>query len=232
MQKENISITIQAAIGMLAVALFIIIYGLELLPHHGPPITILWIKANLGQWGLIILNIAIILAFLLLLRYRKPTRGEWASKGVFTAFVIALMTEMFGFPLMIYLFSPLANADREVTRIYFTYMGYGITSIGVLLSILGVILIALGWYRIHRADRLVTTGIYRWMRHPQYTGMFLFVTGWMLHWMTLITLILYPIIIGAYIWLASFEEKQLIAEFGEDYKNYRHSVKKFIPYII
>ncbi len=231
MGERKIWLTIQTVVGLGAIGLFFIIYGVELLPHHGPPVTVRWIREHLGQEALILINIAMVLAFLLLFRYRRPTKGVWSSRGVFIAFVIALMTEMFGWPLLLFLFAPLVDIP-ELTRNYFGFLGHWPAKVGTLFSLVGLVCIALGWQRIHRAQGLVTDGIYRWVRHPQYTGILLFITGWVLHWPTLITLILWPILVAAYVWLAQYEEKQLQEEFGDAYQAYARRVKRFIPYII
>ena len=225
-------IWIETAVGLTAIALFFVMYIAELLPHHGPPVTIRWIRAHLGRTGLILLNIAVVLAFLLLLRYRRPTRNVWVSRGAFIAFFIALMTEMFGYALIVYLASSFVGGPSHLTERYFEVVGHWGAVAGTLLSLGGIALIALGWYKIHRATGLVTEGIYRYMRHPQYTGIFLFTTGWLFHWPTVITLILYPLVIGAYVWLARYEEKQLITEFGDAYRQYAQQVKRFIPGVV
>lgn len=215
----------------MAVVLFIVIYGIELLPHHGPPVTIRWIHQTLGQKGLIALNIVIVLAFLALLPYRRPTKHVWKSHGTFVAFTIALMTEMFGWPLLILLVSPLFDIPG-LAHEYFRAIGHWPANVGTALSLLGVILIVMGWAQIHRAKGLVTKGIYRYLRHPQYTGLILFTFGWILHWPAVITLCLWPIIIVAYVWLAKQEEKEIIKEFGEDYIKYARQTKRFIPFVI
>jgi len=106
------------------------------------------------------------------------------------------------------------------------------SAIGTALSILGVVLIAIGWTQIHREKELVTRGLYRYIRHPQYAGLLLFTFGWILHWPSVITIILWPILAGAYLWLAQREEKQAVAEFGNAYIEYTKRTKRFIPYII
>ena len=97
---------------------------------------------------------------------------------------------------------------------------------------IALVLIAAGWHQIHRAAGLVTGGLYRWIRHPQYTGIFLFTFGWILHWPSVITLLLWPILIAAYVWLARFEERQALAEFGEEYERYAARSRRFIPGVL
>ncbi|MBU0561288.1 MAG: isoprenylcysteine carboxylmethyltransferase family protein [Bacteroidetes bacterium] len=97
---------------------------------------------------------------------------------------------------------------------------------------MGVAIIAIGWVQIHRAKGLVTTKIYRYMRHPQYTGILLFTFGWLVHWPSIVTLALWPILIVMYTWLAKQEEKQALVEFGEDYIKYAKRTKRFIPFVV
>ena len=86
-----------------------------------------------------------------------------------------------------------------------------------------IVLLALAW---------VTTGIYRYIRHPQYTGIFLFTLGWILHWPSVITLILWPVLTAAYVWLALFEERQAREEFGSEHDVYARRTKRFLPGIV
>ena len=217
--------------GWIAICLFVLIYILELFPHHGPPVTIRWIRENLGTAGLIILNVVIVLAFLALLPFRRPTKNVWKSHSAFFAFVIALMTEMFGWPLFIFLVSPLFEVPT-IARDLFGAVGHWPASVGTAISLFGIVLIAIGWKQIHRAEGLVSNGLYKYIRHPQYTGIFLFSFGWIMHWPTVLTLLLWPILIAAYVWLSRFEEKQALEEFGESYQTYARDTKKFIPFVV
>ncbi len=219
-------------IGIAGVISFLLIYGFELAPHHeGPPKSIKWLRENFGTPGLIVINILVVIAFFGLLTYRKRTRNIWKSKTAFVAFVIALMTEMFGWPLILFLLSPFLDIP-VIARKYFETFGHLPAKIGTLISIFGVILIALGWAKIHKADGLVTDGIYKFMRHPQYTGIFLFTLGWLIHWPSIVTLLLWPILTTSYIWLSIQEEKEMIEIYGEEYINYTKKTKRFIPYLI
>ncbi|MCG8608459.1 isoprenylcysteine carboxylmethyltransferase family protein [bacterium] len=219
---------ILTAVGITAVILFLGIYAFELLAHRGPPVSIVWIRDHFGTKGLVILNIVIVVAFLALLPYHRSTIGTLKSKGVFVAFVIALMTEMFGWPLLIFLVAPIVEIPSLSgwARANFGHFG---PMIGTWLSMIGLLLIALGWRQIHKATGLVTSGIYRYVRHPQYTGMFLFTLGWILHWPSVITLLLWPVLVAAYVWLARREEDGVIAEFGDAYLQYAKTTPRFLP---
>ncbi len=217
--------------GWTAVLLFVAIYGIELLPHHGPPVTVRWIQSTFGQTGLIILNILIVLAFLALLPFRRRTKSIWKSHGTFAAFTIALMTEMFGWPLVVFLLSPLFDIPFLAPK-FFQSVGHWPSTVGTVISLIGVALVALGWTQIHRATGLVTTRLYQYIRHPQYTGILLFTFGWIVHWPTVITLVLWPILVGAYVWLARQEEKQALEEFGKAYEEYAGRTKRFVPFLV
>ncbi|MFA5833931.1 MAG: isoprenylcysteine carboxylmethyltransferase family protein [Bacteroidota bacterium] len=224
-----------SVLGWLAIVLFVVIYVVELLPHQeGPPVTIVWIYETFGQAGLIILNILIVLGFFALLPFRRPTKHLWKSRGTFVAFVIALMTEMFGWPLVIFLLSPLVNIPEigEAFEEGFKIFGQKPALVGTAISFIGLAIIAFGWVQIHRAKGLVSTGIYRYMRHPQYTGILLFTFGWLVHWPSIVTLVLWPILILMYVWLAKQEEKQALEEFGNEYVMYANRTKRFIPFLI
>ena len=231
MDSKRLKFISLTVLGWVAIVLFIAIYIVELFPHHRPPVTIRWIEEHFGTSGLIALNIIVVVAFLVLLPFRRPTKNVWKSHGAFLAFVIALMTEMFGWPLFIFLLSPLLEIPT-IARGFFGVVGHWPTSVGTGLSILGVLLIGLGWRQIHGSEGLVTTGLYRYIRHPQYTGIFLFTLGWIMHWPTVVTLFLWPILISAYAWLARYEEKQALEEFGEAYRAYADSTKRVIPDVI
>ncbi|MFQ5633485.1 MAG: methyltransferase family protein [bacterium] len=234
MQTKNTHSKALTILGWIAIVLFVGIYIVELLPHSGPPVTIQWIRKTFGPFGqpvLIILNIVIVLAFLALLPFRRPTKNIWKSHGAFFAFVIALMTEMFGWPLVIFVLSPLFDVP-QIARGFFSAVGHWPATAGTIVSLSGIVLIAFGWKQIHAAKGLVTSGIYKYMRHPQYTGIFLFTLGWIMHWPSIITLILWPILIAAYVWLAKFEERMALEEFGEAYTEYAANTKRFVPMVV
>jgi len=78
-----------------------------------------------------------------------------------------------------------------------------------------------------RRGKLVTTGLYRYMRHPMYTFAMLVLICSPVMTMNL----LYSIIIFAlYFWIGSyFEERNLTKRFGEDYRVYQKEVARFFP---
>jgi len=96
--------------------------------------------------------------------------------------------------------------------------------------IAGVVLVVRGWVRIYFArGGLTTDGVYRITRHPQYTGLFLAIFGQLIHWPTIPTLVLAPIIVWLYVRLASREERRMEEKFGAAYAEYRQRVPMFLP---
>lgn len=112
------------------------------------------------------------------------------------------------------------------------HVGHVAGTVGTVVSLAGVLLIAVGWAQIHRAGGMVQNGIYRYIRHPQYTGIFLFTAGWILHWPSVITLAIWPVLIAAYVWLSRMEERMAIEEFGDAYRDYMARSKRFIPWVV
>ena len=196
--------------------------------------------AHSGAWGLaIIMIVGISWVFY---RYVAPKNWhEWASAGVVQAFIIALYAEMYGFPLTIYLLSRFFGLDRGDLNasLWSTLLGMGETGmmismiLGYVLVFFGIGIFFQGWRQVHRArqtNALVTEGLYRLVRHPQYTGLFIALFGeGVVHWPTLFSVALFPVIVLAYYMLAKKEEKQVLAEFGDAYRAYQQRVPMFIP---
>lgn len=196
--------------------------------------------AHSGAWPLAIIMIVIISWFLY--RYLAPkTWREWANAGVVQAFIIALYAEMYGFPLTIYLLSRYFGLDKTNLNasLWSTLLGLGETGmmiamlLGYAFVFLGIGIFFQGWRQVHRArqqNRLVTDGLYRFVRHPQYTGLFIALFGeGIVHWPTLFSVGLFPIIVFAYVRLAKKEEQRVLKEFGEEYQAYQQRVPMFIP---
>jgi protein-S-isoprenylcysteine O-methyltransferase Ste14 len=86
-------------------------------------------------------------------------------------------------------------------------------------------------YEAQRAGTLAVSGPYAYVRHPQYGGFILIMLGFLLQWPTLITLIMFPILVTMYLRLAQREEHEVISEFGDEYLRYAARTPAFLPRI-
>ena len=198
--------------------------------------------AHTGVWG--IAAIMIVVASWFFYRYLAPkTWREWASAGLVQGFIIALYAEMYGFPLTIYLMVRFFGLDRAHldANLWSTVLGVGELGmmismvLGYVLLFVGIGLFAQGWRELYRAQkekRLATGGLYAFVRHPQYTGLFVGLFGeGVVHWPTVFSVALFPVIVLVYWLLARREEKRVLQEFGDEYRAYMRRVPMFLPRI-
>jgi protein-S-isoprenylcysteine O-methyltransferase Ste14 len=76
--------------------------------------------------------------------------------------------------LVFYIFSPVFNYPNLVPISRHMFGSFGMIA-GTWLTLSGIMLVILGWRKIHRSEGLVADGIYRYIRHPQYLGLFLII---------------------------------------------------------
>ena len=199
-----------------------------------------------GLWGLVIMNSAIFLIFAFSF-YHPRSKRDWRSFGAFSAFVIALFTEMYGFPLTIYLLSGWLQHRYPGINIYSHDAGhlwatlFGLKGdphfdlfhiLSMVLIFGGFLLLAGAWrvlYKAQRTHELAVSGPYGYIRHPQYAAFIVIILGFLLQWPTLITLVMFPILVVVYVKLAHREEGEVLAEFGNAYARYASLTPGFIP---
>jgi len=196
-----------------------------------------------GMWVVVAFNIGLFLFFFLSF---LPPKGklEWRNMGLITAFLVALFSEMYGFPLTIYLLTgwlgdaypvlqPFSHKFGHLWVVIFggSDLAWAIVMGGSLLLMLaGYILLSKGWRQVHGASgAMVTDGVYAFARHPQYTGLFLVITGFLIQWPTLLTVLMAPVLLYAYAHLARSEERYMVEHFGNAYLDYRKQVPLFFP---
>lgn len=199
-----------------------------------------------GLWPLVAINVVIFVIFALSF-YKPRTARDWRSFGAFSAFLVALFTEMYGFPLTIYLLSGWLASRYPGIDLFSHNNGHLIQTLlgwkgdphlsplhwlsdGLIAG--GFILIGSAWsvlYQAQRTHQVAASGPYAYLRHPQYAGFIIIMLGFLIQWPTLITLIMFPLLVIMYVRLARREENESLAEFGETYEKYAAQTPAFMP---
>ncbi len=196
-----------------------------------------------GLWPVVLFNVLLVLGFAV--GFLRPrARADWRAMGVFSAWLVALFTEMYGIPLTIYGLTALLGRRYPVLDPFSHKNGHLLVALAggsqiVYLMVMmlttalfwaAIVIMQRAWRQIHRASGgLVTDGIYARVRHPQYSAMFLLIVSLLIQWPTLLTLLMAPVLIAAYVRLARREEVDLLARFGDAYRAYLRDVPAFVP---
>jgi protein-S-isoprenylcysteine O-methyltransferase Ste14 len=199
-----------------------------------------------GHWQVVAVNSLIFLIFVFSF-FQPSTRRDWRTFGSFSAFIIALFTEMYGFPLTVYLLSGWLSSrfpevdwfSHDAGHLLQAILGwqdfahFGPLHLFSELFILGgLVLLVVSWRVLFRARgnyELAVTGPYARMRHPQYGAFIVIMLGFLVQWPTLPTLVMFPILVWTYVRLARREETRAVSEFGEKYTRYAGNTPRFFP---
>lgn len=199
-----------------------------------------------GLWSLVIINSLVFIIFAF--SFAKPRSArDWRSFGAFSAFLVALFAEMYGYPLTIYLLSGwltsrfpgvdfLSHDAGHLLEVMFGWRANPHFGPFHFLSFVfmgaGFWLLAASWkvlYEAQVAHRLAVSGPYARLRHPQYIGFVLIMLGFLVQWPTLVTLAMFPILVFMYGRLAKREEREMLIQFGDEYRRYTEMVPGFFP---
>jgi protein-S-isoprenylcysteine O-methyltransferase Ste14 len=198
-----------------------------------------------GLWMLVLINSAIFILFAFSF-FKPKTKRDWRTFGSFSAFLVALFVEMYGFPLTIYLLSgwlqsrfPGVDLGHDAGHLWYSLLGFEgdphwnpIHILSNVVIVGGFLLLAAAWrvlYAAQQAGTLATTGPYRYVRHPQYVGFILVMLGFLLQWPTLVTLAMFPILVAMYVRLAHREEREVAAELGARWSAYADVTPRWFP---
>ena len=195
-----------------------------------------------GLWPLVIINSLLLIVFAGSF-FHPRTQRDWRAMGAYSAFIIALFTEMYGAPLTIYLLSgwlgsrfPALRPTHSGGHLWNDLIGwqgdphvspFHLVSYAVLIA--GFWLISTAWTQLHAAARddwLAAIGPYAWVRHPQYLGFLAIMVGFLLQWPTIPTLVMFPVLVYVYWRLARAEEIELATRYPDAWPLYAASVQR------
>ncbi len=202
-----------------------------------------------GLWSLVFINSAIFIFFAFSF-FKPQTKCDWRSFGAFSAFLVALFTEMYGFPLTIYFLSGwlqsnypgidwLSHDAGHLLEMMFGWEAnphfgpFHILSMAFIGG--GFWVLSYAWgvlYKAQKTGTMATTGPYECIRHPQYFAFVVIMFGFLLQWPTILTLLMFPVLVYMYLRLARYEEKVARAEFGDAYVRYASRTPAFIPNLL
>ncbi len=199
-----------------------------------------------GLWWLVAINSLVFILFAFSF-FKPATKRDWRTLGGFSAFIVALFAEMYGFPLTIYLLSGwlvkrVPGVDllgHDSGHLWYALLGFKgnphlnpIHLLSEVVIVAGFFLLAAAGPVLHRAQasgHLAASGPYAHVRHPQYIAFLAIMVGFLLQWPTLPTLGMFPILLVVYTRLALREDRETAARFGETWIAYAEGTPRWFP---
>ncbi|MEW6298155.1 MAG: isoprenylcysteine carboxylmethyltransferase family protein [Thermodesulfobacteriota bacterium] len=114
------------------------------------------------------------------------------------------------------------------------YLGLASLTVGAGIRVAGMIQLGdlfSGFVAVQKAHRLITTGCYRWVRHPIYTGSLLALGGLFLVFRSQLIVLFLPLYTAGTLWRIADEERLLAEAFGQEYERYRARTWRLFPFL-
>ena len=127
----------------------------------------------------------------------------------------------------------LKNSPYTIWLLYFIFPVQTLMLPALTLTLIGFLIFIIGAFRIYsakiRKTGLVKTGLYKKLRNPQYTGLILLATGFLLMWGRYIAYIAFFLMLFLYYLLAKREQQLCLNQFGKEYEDYMRTSYFLFP---
>ena len=123
----------------------------------------------------------------------------------------------------------------HISSLFVEIIGTVFTIIGLVIAVIARKTLADNWSAtidLKKDHKLITTGIYSYIRHPIYTGILLMGLGTVLVSPTLIVALIFLFIFGSFLFRIKNEEALMTKTFPKEYPSYKKRVKALIPFVI
>jgi protein-S-isoprenylcysteine O-methyltransferase Ste14 len=179
------------------------------------------------MWVFFLIIILIVLSpiFIRRIHLDYKTNGELSKKSAifnFILFGLFFMTTLNAALYTRWVFAP--------NNLLYKYFGAAFISVGILI-ITEAFIEFRSFRRVNglQADKVISTGVYRFSRNPQYLAMFLFLIGFSLIYRSIIAFTLTPIfMVIVNVVIIPGEEKYLEKTLGEKYIQYKKKVRRWV----
>ncbi|MBN1220495.1 MAG: isoprenylcysteine carboxylmethyltransferase family protein [Anaerolineae bacterium] len=160
-----------------------------------------------------------------ILRYSWPSLRNRQSHGFYRFFAFVSILLLFLLNVDYWINNPLAS---------FQIVSWVLLCVSLFLAIHGFYLLRVVGQPegdFENTTNLVTTGAYRYIRHPLYSSLLFLAWGIFFKQVTWVTLLLVLVVTISLVATARVEERENVARFGAEYAAYMKSTHRFIPFL-